>query len=261
MKEEGRSGLRLGGRRAIWCGWALALVFGLVTAVGAAPRVIVIDPGHGGAADSGSMAQRTLSSSNNATSTGGLREKGLTLELSKLIAECIPAAAARAGKDVRVVLTRTTDVNPDFAQRASLCAQAGASCIVSIHFNATGGPRKALGSLAMISAESRNPNYAVDRRFAQALTDACNAAVRKFLPGSTARAPISDNHLHGGQGSNFFFQLARHPSLARVPKCFLEVEFIDHPEVQRALLDRRSEAFRAVAEALAEFLVTEVARE
>lgn len=205
------------------------------------------------------MAARTLSSSNNATSTGGVREKALTLELSRLIAERIPAAAAKAGRpDVKVVLTRTTDTNPDFAERARLCAEAGASCIVSIHFNATGGPRKALGSLAMVSAESRNPNYAADRRFAEDLTAACNAAVRRFLPESRARAPISDNHLHGGKGSNFFFQLARHPALAQVPKCFLEVEFIDHPEVQRALLDGRAESFRAVAEAIAEFLVKQV---
>ncbi|MBS0657857.1 MAG: N-acetylmuramoyl-L-alanine amidase [Verrucomicrobia bacterium] len=230
------------------------LVCGWLGQLPAAPRVIVIDPGHGGTADSGSMAQRTLSASNNATSTGGLREKALTLELSKMIAEALPAAAARAGQEVKVVLTRTTDTNPDFAARARLCAEVGASCIVSIHFNATGGPKKALGSLAMISAESRNPNYAVDRQFARELTEACNAAVRRFLPESTARAPISDHHLHGGQGSNFFFQLARHPSLARVPKCFLEVEFIDHPQVQSAFLDRRPESFRAVAEAIAAFL-------
>lgn len=236
---------------AVLC--ALACV---VSAAAAPPVVIVIDAGHGGTADSGSMAERTLSASNNATSTGGLREKDLTLELARLVVERIGAAAARAGKpEIKAVLTRATDANPDFAQRARLCAEAGASGIVSLHFNATSGPKKALGSLAMISAEGRNPNHTVDRRFAEELTAACSAAVRRFLPGSSARAPISDGHLHGGRGSNFFHQLARHPALAQVPKCFLEVEFIDHPQVQRDFLDRRPESFRAVADALAEYLV------
>ncbi len=205
------------------------------------------------------MSARTLSAANNATSPSGLREKDLTLELSQLVAERIAAIAAQRGRPgLRVILTRTTDTNPDFARRAQTCADAKASCIVSIHFNATGGPQKVLGSLAMISADSRNPNQLEDRRLAAALTQACSGAVQRFLPESVPRPTISDSHLHGGKGSNFYFQLARFPALARTPKCFLEVEFIDHPRVQKDFLDRRPDSFRAVADALAQCLVAQV---
>ncbi len=231
----------------------------LAAAVAAAPAVIVIDPGHGGSADSGSMTARTLSAANNATSPAGLSEKDLTLELARLVVGRIEALAQRRGRaDLQVRLTRTDDTNPDFAQRARICADASASCIVSLHFNATSGARKTLGTLAMVSAASRNPNFAADRELALALTGAASAAVRKFLPASSARATISDDHLHGGRGSNFFFQLAKIPALARTPKCFLEVEFLDHPQVQRELLDRRPESFRALADAIAECLVSRV---
>ncbi len=224
-------------------------------ALAAPPVTIVIDPGHGGRADSGSMVARTLSASNNATSPSGLREKDLTLELSRLVAARVEQIARERGTPVRAVLTRADDTNPDFARRAQTCADAAPACIVSLHFNATGGSAKALGSLAMTAAAARNPNFEADRAFATGLTAACSAAVRQFLPDSRPRAPITDGHLHGGQGSNFFFQLARHPALARTPKCFLEVEFIDHPAVQRGLLDRHDDTFPILASALAKHLV------
>ena len=230
--------------------------FALPLRAAAAPPVsIVIDPGHGGSADSGSMAARTLSSANNATSPGGLREKHLTLELARLVAARVEALGRERGTPVRAVLTRSDDSNPDFARRAQTCADAAPACIVSLHFNATGGAAKALGTLAMTAMPARNSNFEADRAFAAGLTAACSAGVRRFLPDSRPRAPITDGHLHGGQGSNFFFQLARHPALARTPKCFLEVEFIDHPAVQRGLLDRRAETFPILADALAAHLV------
>ena len=235
--------------------FALGTLIFTIRASAAGPVSIVIDPGHGGRADSGSMAARTLSASNNATSPGGLREKDLTLELSRLVAARVETLSRERGTPIRAVLTRMDDTNPDFARRAQACADATPACIVSIHFNATGGSAKAQGSLAMTAAPARNPNFEADRAFATGLTAACSAAVRRFVPESRPRAPITDAHLHGGQGSNFFFQLARHPTLTRTPKCFLEVEFIDHPAVQRELLDRRAEAFPALADALAAQLV------
>ena len=57
----------------------LLLALALVAPAIAGQHVVVIDPGHGGGADSGSQAARTLSASNNATTPGGLREKDLTL--------------------------------------------------------------------------------------------------------------------------------------------------------------------------------------
>ena len=227
----------------------------MATTAVADPPVILIDPGHGGSSVAGSLETRSNSSPNNAVSPGGLREKDLTLEFSLILKEAILKAAQQSGKTVGVLLTRETDTNLDFIQRAAICNRPDTACVVSIHFNASGGGN-ASGSLALISDRKRNRNYEIDEKFARALASACHAGVRRFLPDSRDRGVITDGHLHGGLGSNFFFQMARHPNLATVPKCFLEVEFIDNPKVEKALLsgDRRAK-FGAIAESIAVFLV------
>jgi len=223
--------------------------------------VIVIDPGHGGNAVAGSLAERSNSSPNNARSPGGLLEKDLTLELSLLLRDAIVALATERGLALGVLLTREDDRNLDFAARAALCHRPDTAAIVSIHFNASPGGRS-MGSLALVAARDRNPNYEVDEAFGRELAEACSEAVRRYLPESRSLGVITDGHLHGGRGSNFFFQLNRHPALREVPKCFLEVEFMDHPEVERALLSEgREERFRTIAAALAETLVGRFGRE
>lgn len=235
--------------------WFSFLLLLTTTTVVADPPVIVIDPGHGGTATAGTLETRSNSSPNNAVSPGGLREKDLTLEFSLILHDAILEAARKKQKIVGVLLTRKDDTNLDFIQRAAICNRPDTACVVSIHFNASRGG-KASGSLAMISDRKRNRNYETDERFACALASACHAGVRQFLPDSKDRGVITDGHLHGGLGSNFFFQMARHRNLAAVPKCFLEVEFIDNPQVEKALLsgDRRAR-FANVAEPIAAFLV------
>jgi len=232
----------------------LLLIFSAANAV-AGPPVIVIDPGHGGSVTAGSLKERSNSSSNNAVSPGGLLEKDLTLEFSLILRRAIEERSRKLGNKVEVLLTRETDTNLDFIRRAAICKDPDTACVVSIHFNASGGGT-ASGSLAMISDRKRTGNYAIDERFARGLASACHAGVRTFVPDSKDRGVITDGHLHGGLGSNFFFQLARHRNLATVPKCFLEVEFIDNPKVEKVLLsgDRKSK-FVAVAKPIAIYLV------
>ncbi len=227
----------------------------LPLALSAAPPVILIDPGHGGSAVAGSLEQRSNSSPNNATSPGGLKEKDLTLEFSLILKEEIMKEADRQGRILGVLLTREQDVNLDFIERARICNRPDAACIVSVHFNATSGG-KASGSLALIAAPDRNPDYATDRAFAEGLATACSKGVRAFLPDSKDLGVMHDNHLHGGLGSNFFFQLQRQPHLKGKPKSFLEVEFIDNPEVEKALLgEDRAAKFRTIAASIAAYLV------
>lgn len=231
----------------------LLLLF--VRLASAGERLVIIDPGHGGSADSGSQAQRSLSAANNATSPSGLKEKDLTLELSLAIRDQVEALAAEhAGQKLICQFTRTTDTNPDFIQRAKFCASAKPlpSAIISIHFNAGGG--KALGTLAIIHGARQNPNFQADQTFASGLIKATSQAVASFVPGSKARQPITDAHLHGGAGSNFFHQLSTHKELEKVPKCFLEVEFINRPDVDKSLLQKRRETFPTIARAIAEHL-------
>jgi len=235
---------------------ALLLALALAAPAIAGQHVVVIDPGHGGGSDSGSQAARTLSASNNATTPGGLHEKDLTLELSLEISKQIGAlASAHRGTRIDCVMTRSDDSNPDFAKRAALCA-AGKNppaAIFSIHFNAS-EKHDALGSLTVVHNKGVNTNYQRDQAFAIGLTRAAHDAVAGFLPASKARDPISDAHLHNGAGSNFFYQLDLRPALKTVPKCFLEVEFIDRRDVEQKLLQQRKEAFPAIARGIASYL-------
>ncbi len=225
--------------------------------VRAGDYLVVIDPAHRGSRDAGSQAERSLSAANNATSPSGLKEKDLTLELSlEILAQVKALAAAHPGTRLECRLTRTEDINLDFIKRTELCLSARPLplAIVSIHFNASSSAGSALGSLAVVHHQKANANYAGDHAFATGLIRAASEAVSRFVPNSRPREPISDAHLHGGAGSNFFHQLAKHRALATVPKCFLEVEFIDRPDVDKNLLQPRKTTFPVIARAIAEFL-------
>lgn len=220
------------------------------------PHIVVIDPGHGGEHDSGTEKERTLSSSNNARTPAELLEKDLTLELSLEVEKQIQAlAAAHPKTPLQCVLTRREDLNPDFAKRAEFCASQARTpaAIVSIHFNASTNHRS-LGTLAVIHNARANANHARDEAFAKGLVAAASSAVDDFLPDSKPMALIDDSRLHEGKGSNFFHQLSLHPKIKDVPKCFLEVEFIDRKDVEEKLLAKRKEAFPVIAKAIAEYL-------
>lgn len=249
------------GCAALWMGgaWLAAAEDGEEPAAAPVP-VVVIDPGHGGSAVAGSLAERSNSSPNNARSPGGILEKDITLELSLLLKEAIVDLATERGAEIGVLLTREDDRNLDFIERAGICNRPDTAAIVSIHFNASAGGRS-MGSLALVAARDRNPNYEADAAFGEELAEVCSEAVRRYLPETRSLGVITDGHLHGGRGSNFFFQLNRHAALREVPKCFLEVEFMDNPAVEKALLaEGREEKFRAIAEALAGYLVERFAR-
>jgi N-acetylmuramoyl-L-alanine amidase len=232
-----------------------ALLAVIPVSVTAAPPLILIDPGHGGAAVAGSLKERSNSSPNNAATPGGLKEKDLTLEFSLILREEILKEATKQGRTLGVMLTRETDVNVDFVSRAKICNRPDTACVVSIHFNAADGAR-ASGSLAVIAAKDRNPGYEVDKAFALGLVTACSKGVREYLPNSKDMGTIDDSHLHGGLGSNFFFQLQRQPHLKGKPKCFLEIEFIDNAAVEKALIGTdRAGKFRMIAASIASYLV------
>lgn len=226
----------------------VCLLLFLFSLICSGQNVIIIDAGHGGAKPSGSQETKSLSSPNNAVSPGGLKEKDLTLELAQKVIARINAKQA----GLKAIPTRTEDVNPDFSQRAKVAADHKAAWFVSIHFNAVPkGAKKASGTLGMVQMKSRNPHYKKDAAFAGSLTKAVNAAMRTWLPESKALPAGDDHELHGGQGSNLFWQL-RNQIKTPVTACFLEVEFMDNPAVEKAILgENRAAVFDALAEAIA----------
>ncbi|SCP95741.1 DUF4214 domain-containing protein [Anaerobium acetethylicum] len=81
--------------------------------------VVVLDPGHGGSA-TGAVY-------------GGLYEKNLNLSIAFYIKEELEKY-----EGIAVYLTRTTDVDVSFTNRANLAKNVGATSFVSIHINALG---------------------------------------------------------------------------------------------------------------------------
>lgn len=98
------------------------------------PRLIVLDPGHGGN-DPGTMNTNLK-----------LNEKGLTLDLARIVQRRLAALG------YKVVFTRTNDTFIPLARRAEKANKANADLFVSIHFNAT-----ASGTVSGIETYSMTP--------------------------------------------------------------------------------------------------------
>jgi N-acetylmuramoyl-L-alanine amidase len=79
---------------------------------------VVLDPGHGGAVETGAVGPN------------GLTEKELNLDLAKRTARLLE------GRGFTVVLTRTADYRVPLSTRAGIANVLGAKAIVSIHHNA-----------------------------------------------------------------------------------------------------------------------------
>ncbi|MFM8277965.1 MAG: N-acetylmuramoyl-L-alanine amidase [Cyanobium sp.] len=79
--------------------------------------LVVIDPGHGGP-DPGAVG------------IGGLRETDVVLDVGLQVAQLLQS------RGVRVLLTRTTEVDVDLPPRVALANQSGADLFVSLHANA-----------------------------------------------------------------------------------------------------------------------------
>lgn len=90
--------------------------------------IIVIDPGHGGTKKIGG------SSPNNAISVSGILEKTLTLSLAKKIKTILNNK--KIGKyKIKIILTRSTDVNKSLRYRRTLPNIKKAKLNLSLHFN------------------------------------------------------------------------------------------------------------------------------
>ncbi len=219
-------------------------------------RVIVIDPGHGG------TSVLDESSPNNATSPSGTKEKDLTLEMAQAVFAAIRDSAEAKRARVVPVLTRSEDVNVGMTARAGVALSHSARVLVSIHFNASSS-HTARGPLGMVQdVRHGNQNVARDGECANWLADAVSSVTRRYDQKSVRRAFITDRELKQGRGSFLFKHLRADPRGQGIPACFLEIEFIDHAEVEAWLVrGEKAKAIRAeIARALAAALIEYVAK-
>src|SRR5581483_4533982 len=99
-------------------GWALAGLLAAARQAHAAPWLLVIDPGHGGAHDG-------------AVGPGGSREKDLSL----LIARQVAALAEEGMPGVKAIFTRDGDRDVELEDRVAFANRKRANLCVSIHLN------------------------------------------------------------------------------------------------------------------------------
>lgn len=88
-------------------------------------RIIALDPGHGGTADTDHFR----------IGPSGEREEWINLRVGLLLRDLLEAQGAT------VILTRESDLHVELADRAKLAMEAGAELFLSIHHNATADRR------------------------------------------------------------------------------------------------------------------------
>lgn len=187
--------------------------------------VVVIDPGHGGSRKTGG------SSPNNSTSASGVKEKKMTLDLAKRLEKQLKNLnEGIAGSDIKVHLTRKSDINLSLSDRAQVAKEKRADIFISIHFNGFNGMVR--GSETLIQSEvNGNVNEQEDRELAQRVQSAIFAAIRQFDSSARDRG-VKDNRNLGVLND---ISLGNNRDEYNTRACLIEVEFIDNPAVDELL--------------------------
>lgn len=160
---------------------------------------VVLDPGHGGAKDTGAISPH------------GWHEK----EANLLLAEDVRAALESRG--YRVVMTRRDDRAVALYERPKLAHAENADAFISIHHNAPPANRDA-GALRYECAYSWNETG-----------NALAAAIAKRM--AEARKDVLPNH--GALHANY--AVTRNPE---IPSCLIEADFITHPAGEETAWNR-----------------------
>lgn len=213
--------------------------------------VVVLDPGHGGSEKIGG------SSPNNATSPSGVLEKTMTLDMARRVQKHLKKMAELTpGSDIRVHLTRSGDSNLGLSDRAQVAEAKNADVFVSIHFNGFNGAVRGTETL-ILSEANGNMNEAEDQQLAERIQAAMFAAVRKLDPAARDRGIKKDRKLGVLNDVSLGNTRGEHNTRA----CLVEIEFIDHPDVD-ALLNTgagSAKARDAIAAAIAEAIIGDLA--
>jgi N-acetylmuramoyl-L-alanine amidase len=220
---------------------------------------IVIDPGHGGTATVGG------SSPNNAISVSGVKEKKLALDFCLILRDELLKQAANANETVKVVLTRTTDVNVGIADRAAVAADNHAKLFLCLHFNGL-DDASIRGTETYFRAAGHNLNFQQDVAFATDVHNALFGALKALDPGSKDRGlkpdtesgpgglgVLNDNSLGNGQ-------IGSADKMCR--SAYFEAEFISNVAADKLLVSgpdaiaNRTKAMAAVAKAMLKHIRT-----
>lgn len=195
---------------------------------------IVIDAGHGGSEDG-------------AVGHGGLKEKDLTLEISKMLGALL---ASRLGAEV--IYTRTGDLTIPLETRAAVANQAAADLFISIHANSSDDPgARGVETYYVASAPS-----ALAVSFAGSAQTSAGRLAEEHKLGESHKLAVEVQqalyHAYGGEKGVLNRGVKQAPFVvlldAGMPSILAEVAFVTSPADERRLSTAEGQA--AVADAL-----------
>lgn len=215
----------------------------------AAPRHVVLDPGHGG--------------TNRGAKGATLHEKQLTLAIANLVAERLRA------REIAVTMTRTDDRTLTLRQRVAIADRLPADLFVSIHANASPTrtqrgfetyvltPRGVDVDGRALRSGVMTPRAGVDPEIGLVLDDIERGGAQWEAAELAARVQraLRDRR---GEHDRGVRQDAHHVLLgANMPAVLVEVGFIDHPVEGRQIVSPRVQA--QIADAIAEAIQDQLA--
>ncbi len=190
---------------------------------------IVLDPGHGGTKIVGG------SKPNNATSFSGVKEKKLTLDFCTILKDSLQKLAQQKNKQIKVVLTRTEDVNVGIAQRSKFAATHKADLFLALHFN--GLDNQSVRGVETFFKQDGNLNLADDKDFATKVNNSLFASLKSLDAQAKNRGVKPDTA--SGPGSLALLRDDRLGNVNRPKKCracYVELEFITNKRVDELLI-------------------------
>lgn len=192
---------------------------------------IILDPGHGGVAKVGG------SSPNNAISVSGVKEKKLTLDFCMILRDALTDQAKAAGEQIKVVMTRTSDVNVGIGDRAALAGKHKAKALLCIHFNGAADKKVRGAETYFAAAENGNTNLAADKAFAGAVQSAWMKGLKAIDPAAKDRGLKPDTQCtHGVLGLLKDHALGNGNRTDKCVAAYMEAEFITNPNVDKLLI-------------------------
>lgn len=198
-------------------------------------RVIVIDPGHGGR-DAG-------------VRTEGVVEKDLALTLARLVRGELQRRMA-----VQIVLTREDDRTLTPEQRAELANRAGADLVLSLHFDAVPGTRRAGATAWCPPAEVGLREGTLARNAPIALLPWRDVALRHAVQSRAAAEAVLGSLARAGEGPTRLRERLLVPLLGvNAPGVVLDCATLTAPADRGRVTS--PQGLRALAAAIAEGLV------
>ncbi|WP_027581124.1 N-acetylmuramoyl-L-alanine amidase [Bradyrhizobium sp. Ai1a-2] len=214
---------------------------------------IVIDPGHGG------TVNLTGSSANNAISKSGVKEKKLTLDFCLTLREELLRQTASAGESIKVVLTRTTDVNLSGPDRARTAFTNRAKLFLCLHFNGLEDASIRGTETFFRAAANTNLNLQDDIAFATDVHNALFGAFKSLDARAKDRGIKPDTE--SGPGSlgvmnDHSLGNDQVPANKMCRSAYIEAEFITNAAVDKLIVSgpeavpNRTKLMAAVAQAI-----------